>query len=49
MAGVRINCVCPAIADTPLVRNGLQIKDPDKQEVIKFMLHSIEKQGGFLR
>lgn len=48
MAGVRVNCVCPAVTDTPLVRNGLKANEGN-MAVIEFTMSLIEKQGGFLK
>ena len=46
--GVRVNCVCPANVDTPIIRNGLE--DPAGNEEVKTMIRNlIEQQGGLLR
>ena len=50
MAGVRINCVCPAVVDTPLVHvhKGMNAIE-GQHEISGPILELIEKQGGILR
>ena len=49
MTGVRVNCICPVIVDTPLVQGGLENAAVGKEMMKVLMLKLIEQQGGYLR
>ena len=44
--GVRFNCICPIVVDTPGFQRELE-KIPKEQKAISMKL--VEKQGGYLR
>ena len=49
MTGVRVNCICPVIVDTPLIRGGLENAAVGKEMMKVLMLKLIEQQEGYLR